>query len=468
MKKIKLFAFLILISVIPIFKVSASSANISVTSNKSRVIVGDNVTITVTVSSSDNLGSWSFEVAHSSNLSLVSGDEYIVDVFNNGTKKKSYTLVYKVKSKGDNGTATVSIKNSLVGSLDTGDSISSVNGKTTFNVITQSELEATYSKNNYLKSLSVSDYEINPKFDKETLEYSVELPNGTESIVVNATKEDNMATIKGTGTYSLDEGTKLIEIVVTSQSGSTRTYKLNATVKELDPIEVKIGNDSYTVVRKAELLPKANMYYQDTTIKINDFDVPAYYNESTKITLVGLKDLAGDIKLYVYENGKFSLYEELSFNQISLKIVDIVDSVIPEGYTKVKLDINGKTVLALKKENSEYYLIYGMNLENGKTNLYKYDKIENTVQIFENVEKIDNSLYYYIIAGLFGFIILSYIIFIALIAKNNKKAKTLENTMKIDITKIQKAEEKIQNELDNLNKEEKEFVEDIKPKKKKK
>ena len=58
MKKISLFIVSIVLSFICINKIYASNATINVTTNKSTVIVGDTVVITVKVSSSSNLGSW--------------------------------------------------------------------------------------------------------------------------------------------------------------------------------------------------------------------------------------------------------------------------------------------------------------------------------------------------------------------------------------------------------------------------
>ena len=441
MKKIKYLLFLILICLVPIFKVDAASATISVSANKSRVIVGETVTVTVKVSSSAPLGTWSFDVSHSSNLSLTSssfGGSYIKDVVTSDNQKsKSYTFTYKAKSSG---TATVKIQNSQVIGYDEL-TMSTTNGSKSFTLITQAELEATYSKNNNLKSLSVEGHELSPTFDKDTLEYSLELENGTESIEVKATKEDSTASIKGTGVINLTEGDNLIEIVVTAQNGSTKTYKINAKVKELNPIEVTLANEKYTVIRKKELMPKANMYYLENTLKIGEEEVPSYYNEAAGITLVGLVNKSGESDLYIYENGTYSLYRELVFNQMFIKSVDMDESLIPEGYVKTKLEINDKSILAYTKENSDYYLIYGLNLENGNKNLYKYDKVENTLQRYEEI--IDNNdIYNYIIIGLFGFIVLSYIIFIVLIAKNNKKARIIEDTMRIDINKIDKEKNK--------------------------
>ena len=70
------------------------------------------------------------------------------------------------------------------------------------------------------------------------------------------------------------------------------------------------------------------------------------------------------------------------------------ETIIPEGYNKVKLDVNGKSVLAYQKENSEFYLIYGLNIESGEKNLYKYDKLENTLQRYEVIQIEENNNLY--------------------------------------------------------------------------
>ena len=55
----------------------------------------------------------------------------------------------------------------------------------TIKTMTQAELEATYSTNANLKSLTVDGYELTPAFDKNTLEYKVEVPNEVASVNVS-------------------------------------------------------------------------------------------------------------------------------------------------------------------------------------------------------------------------------------------------------------------------------------------
>lgn len=434
----KKFIYLILFSVlcfIPYHEANAASATISVTSSKSTVIVGETVTVTVKVSSSSALGSWSFDVGHSSNLSLSSssfGGLYIVDfVSNSSTTTKTYTFKFKAKSSGS---ATVSIKNASVIGYDE-NKMSVTTGSKTFKLMTQAELEATYSKNNYLSSLEVVGHTLTPTFSKDVLEYNLELENGVESATIKASKEDSTATVKGTGEVSLKEGLNTFEVVVTAQNGGKRTYKINITVKELNPIEVVVNGAHYTVIRKKELMPLANMYFQETTVIINGEEVPGYYNEASNITLVGLAN-GLESKLFIYDNGEYKNYEELSFNQLFIQVLDMDESLLGEGYTISKINIGNNSLAVYSKEGEPYPLLYGLNIETGIKNLYEYDIEENTLQRYVKIEVENNEeLYFIIIVSLFGFIVLSYILFLILLLKKNKKKKKTIKTIEDDLEK---------------------------------
>ena len=437
MKKISLFIFTIFISFLLVNTTYAASANISVSANKSTVMVGETVTVTVKIYSSSNLGSWNFDVTNSSNLSLVSssfGGTYIKDVVDSATQKsKTYTFTYKAKSSG---TGSINIKNSLVYGYDE-NKMSVSSGSKSFNMMTYSQLQDTYSKNNYLSSLKVDGVELNPIFDKDTLEYNIELENGTENINISASKEDSRSSISGVGEISVSEGINALKVVVTAQSGSTRTYTINATVKELSPIIVDINGVKNTVIRKKEFMPTVSMYYDETVIKINEEEVPAYYNTVTNFTLVGLKDSAGNSNLYIYD-GNYTLYEELTFNQMSIYLLEMDNTLLPNGYEINEINIGDKKVVAYKKIGYEFPIVYGMNIETGEKQLYKYDGVENTLQRYEEI-KIDNNedLYFYIIIGLFGLLVISYIVFISLLIKKNTKQKDkLEKTMRLNINDI--------------------------------
>ena len=210
MKKIYFALFITFLSLIFINRVDAATANITVTSSKSRVIVGDNVTVKIKISSSANIGSWDFTVVPSSNLSLVSRSDGFdgFKVADNGgaaTKSKTYTFTFKAKSSG---TGSVKLNVNEVYEMTNDDSTPKMTVKTTstsFNIMTQSQLEASYSKNNYLSKLEIEGQALTPQFDKDTLEYNIDLEYGTKNINIIATTEDYRASIDGNGNVALSQ-----------------------------------------------------------------------------------------------------------------------------------------------------------------------------------------------------------------------------------------------------------------------
>ena len=83
------------------------------------------------------------------------------------------------------------------------------------------------SRNNYLKELSVSSGEF--KFNKKTTEYALTVKNEVESINVSGSTEDNKSKVTGFGNYKLKEGVNTINIKVTAENGSSKNYVLKVT-----------------------------------------------------------------------------------------------------------------------------------------------------------------------------------------------------------------------------------------------
>lgn len=366
--------------------VLAASAKINVTGAKT-VVVGNTVKVTITVSSSSPLGAWSFDVKYdSSKLTYVSstleGSTRATGYANNGnTKTKTYTITFRAKAAG---TATVSVQNSEVAGWDE-KNMSTSNGSTKINIITQQQLQDSYSSNNNLKNLSVDGYQLTPNFDKNKLEYSLELENNIRSINVRAEKEDSKASIKGGGTYSLNEGNNDLIITVTAENGNAKNYIIHATVKELNPIYVTIDGKEYSVVRKKEEIT-APSTFENTVTMINGEEVPAFESAITGYRLVALKDEENNIGFYIMEeDGHYTKYEEISFSGIILFPKTPADKDIPKGYDKKENILLGeKEIVSYISDKETYPLIYGVNIETGITNWYTYDKEEGTLQKFNN------------------------------------------------------------------------------------
>lgn len=367
MKKLKflLISFLFIIF-IGIDRVNAYSINAN-----STVYVGNSVA--VTIEAKGLIGR--FDIS-SSNQSILAGSDtkWIED----GT----ITMYFTAKSVGK---ATITLN--AVDVADTSGNEFSGSRSITINVVKKStkpsvDVNKKYSKNNYLSKLEIDNYEFTPKFDKDTLEYKVELEPGTEKINITASLEDKSASVKGIGEVEITEGVNTINVVVTAENGNERTYKIIANAPEKDPINIKINDKKYTVVKRRELIGTKEGYKEDE-VKINNFDIPSLYNEVTKVTLVGVKDADGNISLVSYDSktGEYSVYKEFKFDVMNLYIHPVKDSEYESFDTK----INGVDTIGYKIEGiDDYYLVYATNTTTGYEGYYLYDIKENSVQRYDS------------------------------------------------------------------------------------
>lgn len=402
------------------------AASISVAGTTSTGTVGGNITVGVTISEASGLGSWEYSLDYdSSKLQLLSGNTHVVGyVDREGQTSQSYTYTFRVKGTGS---TTISVVNTAIASWN--EVVTSPTDSTTINLISRGEVEKNYSSDNNLASLEVEGYSLSPEFNKNTTNYKVEVDSNTTSVNVKATANDSKARVSGIGDIEVGEGANTINVVVEAENGSTKTYTIVVNVKEKDPINVKVDKEDLSVVRKSdELKDLVKDYYVETTVKINDEEVPAYKIEALDLTLVALKDDKGNIRFYTYDDGKYSLYQELSGGNLTIHLLD--KGKYPANYKKYTVTIEGVeyTVYKLNKK-SKYYLVYGENVETGKKGLYLYDSVDKSIQRYytEEVENLNDELKInsYIIVGLTCLIVLLLIIFlIALHTKNSSKRKT--------------------------------------------
>ena len=111
--------------------------------------------------------------------------------------------------------------------------------------------EVVLSSNNNLSGLKVSEGTLTPEFDAGVVSYNVSVGNKVTSIEVTATAADSKATIKINGNVaasgvaeaiSLSVGNNGIEIVVTAEDGSEKTYTI--TVNRAEPTKYTVTYDA--------------------------------------------------------------------------------------------------------------------------------------------------------------------------------------------------------------------------------
>lgn len=417
-----LFSFICMV-ILP-FQVNAASANISV-SGSSTAMVGSTVTVNVNLSSSTPMGSWQFLVNYdSSMLQLSSGNVRVADYtsVSGGEKSKSYTLKFKTLKSG---TTKVSVGSYVVYAYDESE-MSVTGGSKSIKIMSQAELEATYSKNNNLSSIKVDDYELTPAFDKNTTDYKVTVPSNVEKVNVSATAEDRKSKISGTGEIEVAEGENKVELIVTAENGSTKKYNVVINVEDDNPIQVEVDKKKYRVVKRASSLTKPDLF-EETKVKIGEVEVPGFINQTSKITLVGLKDEGGNISLFIYKNNKYQKFNEIKSDSLSIIFTEMKN--VPTNYKKTTTKINDQDVVAYKLSGEKLLLVYGINLATGKENYYTYDTSLKTLQIFDKdkyeariKEEKTNK---YIIYAMSGLVLITIIFLILIISKNSKLKKML-------------------------------------------
>lgn len=388
--------------------VSRVSAGGSISTNTSSVYSGDSFTITASINGS---ATWNVNVGSSGPVSgcTIRQAGYTDDLSEtsktwsatcntNGTGTVTITLSGTI-TNGDGVTTPISGSRTVQvvdrpsnsgSSSSSSNSNNSSNNNSSNNTVTKKD---TKSSNNNLKELSITDYKISPEFDKSKTEYTLTVPNEVNKITINATKEHDKASISGDGEKELKEGENKFEIVVTAENGSKKTYKITVIV-DSKPIIVKIDKKEYTIVKNKEDLPELEIEHEDMTLTIEEQEIPAFRIDKINYVLVGLKDSEGNINLYKFDSFKndekepeYRLFKYLKSSGILFVRLDFPKNKIPKNYKKYTETINEEKVEVYKlSKNSKYSLIYGLNLETNKENIYRYDKEENTLQIFEREE----------------------------------------------------------------------------------
>ena len=79
---------------------------------------------------------------------------------------------------------------------------------------------------NRLLDLTVNKGTLSPRFDPDTLSYTVTVDQAVSKIMINATKESRLASVEGVGEQRLVVGRNVFEIVVTSKDNKKRIYTL--------------------------------------------------------------------------------------------------------------------------------------------------------------------------------------------------------------------------------------------------
>lgn len=223
------------------------------------------------------------------------------------------------------------------------------------------------STNDNLSNIVVSFGELSPKFSKDVLNYTLEVPNNVESLTVTPTLEDKKAEfVSGYGprTIDLKLGENIILIQTQAEKGNIKTYtiKVNRNDKAANNYLRSISLSKGTINFDKNIFEyKVNVDYNT-----KEFLISAIADEKTSSV-----EVVGDKELKVGEN--IYLIKVLAENK-SERIYKIIVNRLEEGI--VLSNNNYLANLSIKNHSIAFVkdkLNYDITLTNEETLDLKYD-----------------------------------------------------------------------------------------------
>ena len=290
---------------------------------------------------------------------------------------------------------------------------------------------AALSADNSLKALTISPGTLSPAFKGSTTKYTAAVDNSVTSIAVSATPVNEKATVESvTGNTNLAVGANVVKIVVKAENGTTATYKITVTRQAAGTTGSETtttggengddGNgDSETPEDTEEVdttetpASAADVVINNTTYHIADNfteeQIPADFTEATvnfrgtecrgltfdkgTISLIYLETDNVDAttgRFFIYDETRDVVYDFMKFtageSSYVIPLLAPLDSVLPESYVQVSLQMPENTVMTAYQlpvedgeEASDFYIFYGVN-QDGTEGWYQYDAAEGTYQ----------------------------------------------------------------------------------------
>lgn len=335
--------------------VKASSATIYFSSDNSQVVIGDTISVIMTVESSAIVGTVEAYVVYDKELlefktggSLVSGEDGLLKVSDldetHENEEKTYSFLFKALKEGS---CEIGLSDLPYICDGNGEEMSYSSNRMSVTV-----KKTNKSTNNKLLSLEIMPGELVPEFQSDVLEYEVSVDSDTKKIFYSTITGDEEATVEVTGNEDLQYGKNKMVIKVTAPSQDVREYVIIV--------------DRPAVKAEETMAPEEVIEDEKTNVT----PTPSEQNEIT-----GFEVYEEDDKIYLR-------------NEYSFQIKVPSDSVvIPNGYIRTNLLLYGVQVPAYTLENdleNDFLLLFAEN-DKGEEGFYRYDRIEKTLQRYQEI-----------------------------------------------------------------------------------
>ncbi len=195
------------------------------------------------------------------------------------------------------------------------------------------------SSNNLLDSLTINNAKMSPTFSKDVTSYSITVPKDVNKLDLDYKLSDSKASVKVVGNDNLKSNkNNVVEIIVTAEDGSTKTYTLN--------VSFSSGSSSNKL---ASLEVKESSLYPKFDSDVNEYKIKLKKNVS-KLTIDAIaKD----------KNSKVEIIDNKNLNKNnSVVLVKVTDKNGFSNYYKLKVDNTKKqTIFGIEISKIIWFLL---------------------------------------------------------------------------------------------------------------
>lgn len=252
------------------------------------------------------------------------------------------------------------------------------NNQTTTKRVETEKTTTIAKKSSLLKNLIIEDVEF--EFNKNTYEYTIEVENNVDKLILNYETEDKNAKVEKVANEELIVGENKIDLIVSNEDSKT-TYTL-------------------TIIRKDKITEVSN---NETEIlealkqEIDVLKVRVDLNDTNKV-------ITSNILKYLKENNKNIIYEIYENNKIIYSIKILGKNIDNTNEFNFNIRFNSNYINSLNEQLKNYnykiinfdyrgllpkdteVILYNISLKD-KVYLYNYNQNKDVIEF---IEKIDN------------------------------------------------------------------------------
>ena len=346
-------SFLLLLAVLPVQTAQAASATITISTDMEEIHAGDNVEVKLTISADETIGDFEAFLTYDDSVfefysaaACITGGAGSLKVSDIGAsasvQDRTYRIYFKALTQGECEVALYG--RPVVYNYTDGVEMSVTGVSKTFTVLPSATASANSSLSAlYMVNEQAETVKLTPAFASGTVTYYAAVPYTSEMVIVSAIAGDELANVEVNGGEELLPGNNEVLVTVTAEDGSKTVYTIY-------------------------------VYRTEFTEEAEDDK-----NVSGKITAnAGIEFEEKENQVLITEYHTYTVCEKPE------------GTVLPDNYVQTILMINEIQVPAYVKQGDspEEFLLLFLKNDAGEVNLYRYDRIEPTLQRINKEEYV--------------------------------------------------------------------------------